>query len=289
MNLLVRLLTIILVCEVWAGPASAKDYSRVSFGSSGDSRTVITGLVFRPDGDGPFGAVVGMHGCNGLFEADGVAVAHYVSWGRVLREAGYIVLLVDSLGSRGIASLCGSRSPSPIRWEQLSSDAYGALAYLKQRTDVRPSAIAIMGWSMGGDVVLRTISRESAVRSADLLGNFSAAIAFYPGGCAGLARAGSWKPDVPLLLQLGEADNYTPPQPCIGMIEKIPGRRTTVEFDLYRDAYHLFDHPEMPAHPFTGIVYRDGSSPMIGTNAAARAAAIGRVKEFLRRRFDSTK
>lgn len=289
MDALVRLLTIMPLCAACAGPGLAQDHARVSFATSDNSRTAITGLLFRPEGDGPFGAVVGMHGCNGLFESDGIAVAHYASWGRVLREAGYLVLLVDSLGSRGIASLCGSRGPSPIRWEQLSSDAYGALAYLKQRADVRASAIAVMGWSMGGDAVLRTISDESAARPAGLLSNFSAAIAFYPGGCARLAREGNWSPDVPLLLQLGKADNYTPPQPCVEMIEKIAARRTTVELDLYGDAYHLFDHPDMPAHPFTRIVYRDGSSPMIGSNAAARAAAISRVKEFLRRRFETAK
>ena len=38
----------------------------------------------------------------------------------------------------------------------------------------------------------------------------------------------------------------------------------------------------MPAHPFTRIVFRDGSSPMIGSDPAARALAIERVKTYLR-------
>jgi dienelactone hydrolase len=276
-------LSITLVTVIWGMPVSAADvdYDRVSFASVESSRTPITGLIFRPKGSGPFGAVVGMHGCNGLFEADGVAVAHYVSWARQLRDAGYIVLLVDSLGSRGIASLCGSRRPSPVRADDLSGDAYGALLYLQQRMDVRPNAIAILGWSMGGDVVLKTISAASPIRPAALPIDFSAAIAFYPGGCSLLAREGNWVSAVPLLLQLGAADNYTPPQPCVGLLENVRGRGAAVDINLYRDAYHLFDHPDMVPHPFTGIVYRDGSSPMIGTNAIARAAAIARVKDFL--------
>jgi hypothetical protein len=48
----------------------------------------------------------------------------------------------------------------------------------------------------------------------------------------------------------------------------------------------LFDHPNMPAHPFRGVVFRNGSSPMIGTDPAGRAAAIDRVKAFLRARLN---
>lgn len=282
-------LTVTLLTAISRIPVSAADvdYDRVSFASAESSGTRLTGLVFRPKGSGPFGAVVGMHGCNGLFEADGGPVAHYVPWGRQLRDAGYMVLLVDSLGSRGIGSLCGLRRPSPLRGDELSGDAYGALLYLQRRMDVWPNAIAILGWSMGGDVVLKTISAVSPVRPASLPNDFGAAIAFYPGRCSLLVREGNWVPAVPLLLQLVAADNYTPPQPCVGLLENARGRGATVDIDLYRDAYHLFDHPDMVPHPFTGIVYRDGSSPMIGTNTIARATAIARVKGFLQQHLKS--
>ena len=88
-------------------------------------------------------------------------------------------------------------------------------------------------------------------------------------------------PVVPLLFQLGAADQSTPPQPCVALFEKARAGGATVDFDLYPDAYHLFDHPEMVLHPYSAIVYRDGSSPMIGANVIARAAAIARVKSYL--------
>jgi dienelactone hydrolase len=264
------------------------EYERLTFPSTDNAHTPLTGLLFRPAGQGPFGAVVGIHGCNGLFEKDGTAVEHYVSWGGILRDAGHVVLLVDSLGSRGILSLCSSPAPAGFRSDrQMVSDAYGALAYLQSRGDVRPSAVAIMGWSMGSGTVLWTISSTSISRPAALLnGDFKAAIAFYPAACPGALKAGNWTSAVPLLFQLGAADNYTPPKPCIELMKEARSRGADIEFNLYRGAYHLFDHPDMPAHPFSGIVFRDGSSPMIGTDPVARPAAIERVKTFLRARLN---
>lgn len=125
------------------------------------------------------------------------------------------------------------------------------------------------------------IARWSATRErAD---RFGVAIGFYPGGCTAVLRDSGWRPSSPLLLQLGAADNYTLPQPCVDLASRARARRSDeVEVDLHAGAYHLFDHPSMPTHPFTRIVFRDGSSPMIGSDPAARARAIERVKTYLR-------
>jgi dienelactone hydrolase len=279
---------LILLSLMSAASAAEPEYEQLAFQSTDNAHTSITGLLFRPAGQGPFGAVVGIHGCNGLFEKDGSPVEQYVSWGRILREAGYVVLLLDGLGSRGIPSLCGGyRGPISVREDrEIVSDAYGALLYLQNRGDVRPSAVAVLGWSFGGEAVLWTISTTSESRPANLPnGDFKAAVAFYP-GCPESQKARSWNPVTPLLLQVGAADNYTPPKTCVDMIEQARGRGADVEMDLYPGAFHLFDHPNMPAHPFRGVVFRNGSSPMIGTDPAGRAAAIDRVKAFLRARLN---
>src|SRR4051812_16722124 len=84
------LVALALAMAIAGNPAAAAeaDYDRVSFASAASPNTPITGLLFRPADTRPSGAIVGIHGCNGLFEADGAAVAHYVAWGRLLRDAG---------------------------------------------------------------------------------------------------------------------------------------------------------------------------------------------------------
>jgi dienelactone hydrolase len=278
-----RLSTALLIFAICVGPArgAGTDFESVEFASTDDAKTTIRGLVFQPDGAGPFAAVIGVHGCNGLFEGASQPVEHYVFWARQLRNAGYLVLLIDSLGSRGIRSLCGaSAAGAPRADREMVGDARGARGYLAQRTDVRASAIALLGWSMGANTVLWTIDGRAARERA---ARFGAAVVFYPGGCDEVLRDSGWRPSSPLLLQLGAADNYTPAQPCVRLASRVRARGSDeIEVDLYDGAYHLFDHPSMPTHPFTSILFRDGSSPMIGSDPAARARASERVNTYLR-------
>src|ERR1700741_2963499 len=53
--------------------------------------------IYRPDGAGPFPAVVQMHGCAGVRRKD-------TWWAEAFRQQGYVVLVVDSLSGRGITT-----------------------------------------------------------------------------------------------------------------------------------------------------------------------------------------
>jgi len=259
-------------CPTPAQPAGSES---VSFPSAEPAKAQINGLLFAAKGT-PVKAVIGLHGCNGLFE-DGPPVEHYVSWGETLSAAGFTVVLIDSLRSRGIESLCAARGPAPITYEQMVGDVYGALSFLQKRSG--PSiSVAVLGWSMGGDVVLRAVSEQSTAAYSQA-GRLRAAIVFYP-SCAGLARRG-WKAASPMLFQLGAADESTPPKPCVDLAERARALGAAIDLDLYGGAHHLFDHPNMEVHPFTRLVRPDGSSPMLGTDPKARKESIERVKLFL--------
>src|SRR4051794_25186411 len=65
-------------------PAQAQD--KVTFPSAdadlkGGTATTITGYLYKPEGAGPFPAVVGIHGCNGLVDQDGKVIPLYGAWG----------------------------------------------------------------------------------------------------------------------------------------------------------------------------------------------------------------
>jgi poly(3-hydroxybutyrate) depolymerase len=45
-----------------------------------DGDLTLKGILYRPDGNGPFPAIVAMHDCGGLFNATGGVGARYRDW-----------------------------------------------------------------------------------------------------------------------------------------------------------------------------------------------------------------
>ena len=138
------------------GPSlSAQAQDKVTFPSKdadlkGGTATTITGYVYKPEGAGPFPAVVGMHGCNGLVGEDGKPLPLYGAWAELLAKEGYLVVLPDSFAPRGYGDICAIQplSARPVKPDrEVPRDTYGALSYLQSRSDVHPNSIAILGLS----------------------------------------------------------------------------------------------------------------------------------------------
>src|SRR5207248_5734617 len=66
----------------------------------------VHAYLFKPEGNGPFPAVVAAHGCNGLGGQAGAVQQHYQDWAALLNKAGYAVLFPDSYGSRNLGPQC---------------------------------------------------------------------------------------------------------------------------------------------------------------------------------------
>src|SRR5215470_6273709 len=87
--------------------------------------------IVRPEGRGPFPAVVLLHSCAGLVRGGN----HMRAWSARLVQMGYIVAIPDSFGPRGVpGGVCGNgmRVPPDARAE----DAYATLHQLEDRGDV---------------------------------------------------------------------------------------------------------------------------------------------------------
>ena len=104
-----------------------------------------------------------------------------------------------------------------------------------------------------------------------------AAFAFYP-GCREIARQPEWKPTIPLSLLIGAADDWTQPAPCRQLAAK-----TGFKYIEYPDAYHDFDAPNITLHVRKGLSAVRSREAHIGTNPAARAAAIAEIMSQLMR------
>jgi dienelactone hydrolase len=247
--------------------------------AQGDS--VLKAVVFKPDGAGPFPAVVGMHGCAGLFDRSGVVESRYSEWAQHLTKAGFVVLYPDSYGSRGLGPQCtvGHRSIRTDR--ERVADANAARHWLQNQSYVAPGRIMLLGWSNGGISVLWTVRRRGAVK--DAAADFRSAVALYP-GCHRLDNA-AWSARVPTLILIGAADDWTSAQACQHMVAGARGRSAGTSIVVYPAAYHDFDHPNRPLQVRSGYAFSTDSAGRIhsGTNPAARADAFARVPQWLAR------
>src|ERR1700729_786612 len=58
---------------------------------TGGAPTELRGLLVKPEGSGPFPAVVALHGCGGLFDKQGNLKARESAWGQLLTSNGYAI------------------------------------------------------------------------------------------------------------------------------------------------------------------------------------------------------
>jgi dienelactone hydrolase len=233
----------------------------------------LTGYFINPGDTGrSFPVVVFMHACDGLVNTrTGRVRPRYATLANRLRNTGMAVLLVDSFNPRGFEEIC--TTPPKARGIDEPTrplDAYGALKYLRERRDINPDKIAVVGWGAAG--ILQAIDKNSAQLLEVNNRGFSAAVAFYP-VCT------SFSPYAATLVLVGEKDTYNPPHACLGVAAKGSKEAASLEVKVYPDAYHSFDAPAMPLTQRTDF---PGKGPVtIGTNPEARADAHRRVEAFL--------
>lgn len=203
---------------------------------------LLRASLFLPEGDGPHPAVVMLHGCSGAYGKDGRLNARHAMWGTTLAAKGYVALMLDSFSARGVQQLCTIRfADRSIKEADRIGDAYAALVYLRQLPQVDGQRVAVLGWSHGGGVTLDTITHRP--ESASTGNGFRAAIAFYPSCTSRSKRAASFHPYAPLLLIMGEADDWTPVAPCKALAAAVSARGEPMQIVTYPDTYHDFDNP----------------------------------------------
>ncbi len=254
--------------------ARAAEPEKVAFPSANGQSTPLTGYLYRPAGSGPFPAVVAMHGCGGLLTRAGKFRRRDTDWGERLAAAGIAVLFPDSFSPRGVGQICTLKvADRPVTPFERSFDANGAADWLAAQPLIDSRRIGLIGWSNGGTTVLWAVRAGAAPKRTE----FKTAISFYPGCRVPLQRA-AWRPRLPLKILIGALDDWTSPVPCRAL-----AARHAIPMVEYPDAYHGFDAPDTPVRVRHGLgVTADGSGQArVGTNAAARNAAIAEVMATL--------
>ena len=260
--------------------------------NGGIERIPVT--VARPAGDGPFPAVVILHDCSGLGARSSGAPAR---WSHQLVARGYVTIVPDSFTTRGHPDgVCTDGRPSrgEVAPARRALDAYAALAHARALPFVDGRRVGLMGGSHGGSSILAALAAGDdpgdPVARAQRDG-FAAAVALYP-GCR--ARYGGWRPDAdgayrpvaPLLILIGERDDWTPAAPCEALVRSTRGGPHPAEIVVYPGARHSFDSDRPVRYVATRVNMNapGGRGATTGGDPRAWADSIRRVTEF----FDRT-
>ena len=177
--------------------------------------------LYLPEGTGPFGCVIALHGSMGW-------ASHHQDHVNGWLDAGLAVCKVNSFLSRSIDSTVDDQLS--VTHAMMLVDAFRIRSLLEQ--DPRIGKIGISGWSLGGTVAL--YSAWSPI--TDLLGTpFDAHLPFYP--------AAHLRPEIqewsnsPILILHGDADDWTP----LHFVESLLPQLPNATLHVYQGGQHSFD------------------------------------------------
>ena len=250
-----------------AGCAATRPGLQITLPAPGGGSEQIPVTVSKPDGPGPFPAIVMMHDCSGLGPASSGAPAR---WAAELVERGYVVAIPDSFTPRGwVDGVC--TNPSPRRAEvgpfRRARDAHAALAFVRALPYVDGRRVGLMGGSHGGSTALASMGSPG----------FAAAVALYP-----RCGSGAYRTTAPLLILIGEKDDWTPAEPCRKLAEAALAAGQPVSITIYPGAHHSFDSPRPVRYVAARInpVAPGGRGATTGGDPAAWADSKEQVARF---------
>lgn len=239
--------------------------------------------VYKPDGPGPFPALVLQHQCGGLGNPRWKNMS-MLNWAREAVARGYVALVVDSLGPRGADSVCmGPRAG--VNFMRGVKDALQAADHLRKFDFVDGKRIALAGYSWGAMI--------GVLASSKLWGTtlspgerFAAVVSFYP-GCFTI-RPPADSPfeivnadiDRPLLVLMGEKDTETPPTDCVVRLETARAAGAPVEWHVYPGVTHCWDCENL--NGFSKVDFR-GTQVVYRYDSSATTDSAQRMFDFLQR------
>lgn len=251
------------------------------FPSSGSGETA----VYKPDGAGPFPALVLFPGCGGFRNDKNWQNLALLEWAKVAVARGYVAFPVDTMGPRGVVSTCLGIGGSGLHNGRSVRDALQAAEHLRKFDYVDKNRVAFVGHSWGGTKGLLVSSRFWASSLAPSE-RFNAVVSFYPDCYQAKPQAG--RPydvvrtdiDRPLLVLMSDNDTETPPETCVPGLKAAKDRGAPVEWHIYKGPTHCWDCKNLDNHRFTNI---HGNQVVYRYDAGVTMDSERRLFEFLDR------
>jgi len=203
--------------------AFAADGKSVSY-RSGDE--TVQGMLYAPEGKGPFPALVVIHEWWGLNDW----VKEQASR---LADQGYITLAVDLY--RGKVATTPDEAHEIMRGvapDRAARDLHAAVEFLRSQPNVRKERIGSIGWCMGGGYSLDVALQEPAL---------TAAVINY--GHLASDAASLKKINASILGIFGGQDRGIPVDDVKKFEQALKQQGNRVEVVIYPDAGHGFENP----------------------------------------------
>ena len=210
----------LILLSIPAFAATARDVTY----KSGDE--TVKGIVYTPEGKGPFPALIVIHEWWGLNDW----VKEQAS---KLADQGYVTLAVDLY--RGKVAQTPEEAHEIMRGvpeDRAKRDLSAAFRYLKSLSDVKKDKIGAIGWCMGGGYALDVALQEPTL-AADVI-NY---------GHLATDAAALKQINAPILGLFGAQDRGITPDDVHkfeAMLDKL-GKKIDVK--IYPDAGHAFENP----------------------------------------------
>ncbi len=282
MEKICQTLLLVLLC-LFSGLAAGVDLVTIP---SQDGKLKIPGYWFAVDTPEPRPAVITLHGCGGALDSRGKLNK---SW---TRDAGYFnaekmhLLVLDSFTPRGQKSICEiPPARRSIHEEDRRGDVFAAMQWLAQQPGVDKKRIVVMGRSHGAQTALSVLDRSDKAVQAQAI-QPRAVVALYP-GCSKFMKMWNYELSAPLLLMIGEKDDWTPAKHCVTLHEKVmrSQKNAVFELQLYPDSYHGFDGTAA-LRTRTNLGGPSSGTATVGGNPEAREKAHRRLFDFLSAQLD---
>ncbi|SMC22222.1 Dienelactone hydrolase [Andreprevotia lacus DSM 23236] len=224
---------------------------------AGPDGVVLSGeYLLPPNGNSNAPAMLLLHGCGGLRTKSGGISARPARMASLLQELGYGVLMLDSFTNRGVREICTVPVPQrKIDTALRADDAQFAISWLRARREIDGNRVGVLGWSNGASTVLRLVARSAT--------GVKVAVAFYP-SCKRSLDNDQYNPDIPTLVLIGEADDWTSSDDCKKLDDRLAG--DTFHVVSYPGVYHDFDAPNSELQVRQDIP--DGVKPGAGVTSA---------------------
>ena len=186
----------------------------------------IAGALFKPQGAGPFPAVVYMSGCNGLNFPPEIQQEKRVIDNMLSK--GIATLIVDPFTPRGEKE--GACDKLDVKgFTRGGDDIVAALKALKAMPDIDPNRVFLQGYSYGAiSSLYATDMKTPGTHDTRIAG----LIAYYP------YCYDNVDPSVPTLVLIGAKDDWTPAANC----QAVTGK-ANFEVVVYPGATHGFTEP----------------------------------------------
>jgi carboxymethylenebutenolidase len=188
----------------------------------------VVGYLARPEGKGPFPAVVVIHEWWGLDD-------WVKEQARALAKEGYIALAVDLYRGKSTSSQEEAHQlMMGLPEERGVQDLKAAVDFLAGNPDIRKDAIGVIGWCMGGKYALKASTVDPRL---------AAVVAYY-----GMPPTGDAvkKIKAPVLGNYGAEDKGPSPEQVKAFESEMKKLGKPADIKFYEGAGHAFANPNNP-------------------------------------------